>query len=40
MPLYIKTGSILPIGPKVQYAEEKNWSNLEIRIYQVVLAGK
>lgn len=33
MPLYVKTGSILPIGPKVQYAEEKKWDNLEIRIY-------
>ena len=33
MPLYIKGGSILPIGPKVKYAEEKKWDNLEIRIY-------
>jgi alpha-D-xyloside xylohydrolase len=33
MPLYIKAGSILPWGPKVQYAEEKKWDNLEIRIY-------
>jgi alpha-D-xyloside xylohydrolase len=33
MPLYVKAGSILPIGPKVQYAEEKKWDNLEIRIY-------
>jgi alpha-D-xyloside xylohydrolase len=24
----------VPIGPKVQYAEEKKWDNLEIRIYQ------
>jgi alpha-D-xyloside xylohydrolase len=34
MPLYIKAGSILPIGPKVQYASEKKWDNLEIRIYE------
>ncbi|MBN1927560.1 MAG: DUF5110 domain-containing protein [Prolixibacteraceae bacterium] len=34
MPLYVKAGSILPIGPKVQYAEEKKWDNLEIRIYE------
>ncbi len=34
MPLYIKAGSILPIGPDVQYAEEKPWDNLEIRIYE------
>lgn len=33
MPLYIKAGSILPIGPEVQYATEKKWDNLEIRIY-------
>jgi alpha-D-xyloside xylohydrolase len=34
MPLYIKAGSIIPIGPDVQYAEEKPWDNLEIRIYE------
>lgn len=34
MPLYVKTGSILPIGPKVQYATEKKWDALEIRIYE------
>jgi alpha-D-xyloside xylohydrolase len=33
MPLYIKAGAILPWGPDVQYAEEKPWDNLEIRIY-------
>lgn len=33
MPLYIKAGAILPIGPKVQYATEKKWDNLEIRLY-------
>jgi len=33
IPLYVKAGSILPWGPKVQYAAEKNWDNLEIRIY-------
>ena len=33
IPLYVKAGSILPIGPNVQYAEEKKWDNLEIRIY-------
>lgn len=33
MPLYIKAGSIVPIGPKVQYATEKKWDELEIRIY-------
>ncbi|MGD2035444.1 MAG: glycoside hydrolase family 31 protein [Bacteroidales bacterium] len=34
MPLYVKAGSILPIGPNVQYATEKNWNNLEIRVYE------
>lgn len=34
IPLYVKAGSIIPFGPKVQYAEEKDWSNLEIRVYQ------
>lgn len=33
MPLYVRSGSILPIGPEVQYAEEKPWDSLEIRIY-------
>jgi alpha-D-xyloside xylohydrolase len=32
-PLYVKAGSVIPFGPKVQYAQEKNWDNLEIRIY-------
>ncbi|MFC2136594.1 TIM-barrel domain-containing protein [Bacteroidota bacterium] len=34
IPIYIKAGSILPIGPAVQYAEEKKWDTLEIRIYE------
>lgn len=34
IPLYVKAGSILPIGPAVQYAEEKKWDDLEIRIYR------
>ncbi|MEJ2195280.1 MAG: glycoside hydrolase family 31 protein [Ignavibacteriaceae bacterium] len=33
IPLFVKEGSIIPIGPKVQYATEKRWDNLEIRIY-------
>jgi alpha-D-xyloside xylohydrolase len=33
IPLYIKAGAILPIGPAVQYAEEKKWDELEVRIY-------
>lgn len=33
-PIYVKSGSILPFGPKVQYATEKKWDALEIRIYE------
>lgn len=33
MPIYVKAGSILPIGPEVQYAGEKSWETLEIRVY-------
>ena len=33
IPLYVRAGSIIPIGPVAQYAEEKKWDNLEIRIY-------
>ncbi len=33
IPLYLKAGSIIPIGPAVQYAEEKKWDDLEIRVY-------
>jgi len=33
IPLYIKVGAIIPVGPAVQYAEEKKWDELEIRIY-------
>jgi alpha-D-xyloside xylohydrolase len=33
IPLYVKAGTILPIGPAVQYTGEKKWDDLEIRIY-------
>lgn len=33
IPLFVKAGSILPLGPQVQYAGEKKWDRLEIRIY-------
>jgi alpha-D-xyloside xylohydrolase len=33
IPLYVRAGSILPIGPDVQYTTEKKWDNLEIRVY-------
>ena len=34
IPLYIKAGSVLPVGPIVQFATEKKWDNLEIRVYE------
>jgi alpha-D-xyloside xylohydrolase len=34
IPLFVKAGAIIPVGPKVQYATEKNWNNLEIRVYE------
>jgi alpha-D-xyloside xylohydrolase len=33
MPLFIKSGSIIPMGPFVQHSEESNDSELELRIY-------
>ena len=34
IPLYIKAGSILPMGPYLQYATEKPADPIELRIYQ------
>jgi alpha-D-xyloside xylohydrolase len=33
IPLYVKAGSILPLGPKVQYATEKKWDHLTLKVY-------
>ena len=33
LPLYVKAGTVLPMGPEVQYASEKPWDDLQIRIY-------
>jgi len=33
IPLYVKAGAILPIAEPVQYAEQKPWKTLEIRVY-------
>jgi len=32
-PLYAKAGAIIPVGPDVQYCDEKAWDDLEIRVY-------
>lgn len=33
MPLYVRAGSIIPFGPDVQFAQEKKWDNLSIKLY-------
>ena len=33
MPVYVRAGSIVPFGPDMQYATEKRWDNLEVRVY-------
>ena len=33
VPMYVRAGSILPLGPEMQYVGEKAWDNLELRIY-------
>ncbi len=33
MPLYVKAGSIVPMGPNVEYANEKPQGAIELRIY-------
>ncbi|MGX5691090.1 glycoside hydrolase family 31 protein [Arcticibacter tournemirensis] len=33
IPVYVKAGSIIPIGPEVQYATEKKWDSLQFRVY-------
>jgi alpha-D-xyloside xylohydrolase len=34
MPLYVRAGSIIPMGPYLQYATEKQADNIELRIYR------
>jgi alpha-D-xyloside xylohydrolase len=34
IPLYVKAGSILPLGPEVEYAEENPGAPIELRIYR------
>ncbi len=32
-PLYARAGAIVPLGPDVQYCDEKPWDDLEVRVY-------
>jgi alpha-D-xyloside xylohydrolase len=33
IPIYVKSGNILPMGPKLQYADEKPSAPIELRVY-------
>ena len=33
VPMFVRAGSILPLGPEMQYVGEKAWDDLEIHIY-------
>ena len=33
VPMFVRAGSILPLGEEMQYASEKPWDNLELRVY-------
>ena len=33
VPMFVRAGSILPLGPEMQYVGEKAWDHLELRVY-------
>ena len=33
VPMFVRAGSILPLGPEMQYVGEKAWDKLELRVY-------
>ena len=33
IPLFARAGSIIPIGPDVQFSDEKRWDNLTLKVY-------
>ena len=33
VPMFVRSGSILPIGPEMQYVGERSWDQLELHIY-------
>jgi alpha-D-xyloside xylohydrolase len=34
IPLYVRSGSIIPLGPKIEYTREKKAENIRIFVYQ------
>lgn len=33
VPMFVRAGSILPLGPEMQYVGERSWQQLELRVY-------
>ena len=33
IPVYVRAGSIMPVGPDVQYTAERRWDNLPVTVY-------
>ena len=33
VPMFVRAGSILPLGPEMQWVGEKKWDDLELRVY-------
>ncbi|MBO4641874.1 MAG: DUF5110 domain-containing protein [Bacteroidaceae bacterium] len=33
VPMFVRAGSILPLGPVMQYVDEKKWDDLELHVY-------
>jgi alpha-D-xyloside xylohydrolase len=33
VPMFVRAGSIVPMGPVMQYVGEKSWDELELRVY-------
>ena len=33
VPMFVRAGSIVPMGPEMQYVGEKSWNELELRVY-------
>ncbi len=40
LPLYVREGSVIPVGPRMNYVNEKNIDSLEIRVYPFESDGR